>query len=100
HRRPRPEGTPLTGLVAVLRLLVALGAAAAFVVPAANAAERIGVRAWAHADYGRIVFDWPRAVAHEARIDSGTLRISFAEPMSAGFAAVTRHLEAYVSGIA
>lgn len=84
----------------VQRLALAAVAAAALAISAAQAAERIGVRAWAHPGYGRIVFDWPRVVAHEARLEAGVLRISFAEPMTAGFAAVMRNLEGYVSDIA
>lgn len=47
-----------------------------------NAADTVPVRAGLHADYGRIVFDWPREVAYEARIESGRLVVSFAEAAS------------------
>ena len=37
----------------------------------------IVTRAGAHDDFGRIVFDWPRAVAYGARIEEKTLTVMF-----------------------
>ncbi len=50
-----------------------------FAATAVNAAERVPVRGGLHADYGRIVFDWPRDVGYEARLAEGDLIVTFAE---------------------
>ena len=49
-------------------------------VAGVNAAERVPVRDGLHADYGRIVFDWPSEVGYEAGIEAGRLVVTFAEP--------------------
>jgi tetratricopeptide (TPR) repeat protein len=84
----------------ILCAMCALAVMAGLAMPVSNAAEQVGVRAWAHPGHGRIVFDWPRAIRHEARIDGQVLTISFAEPLDASFASVIRNLQDYVSDIA
>lgn len=66
---------PMRWLMLVFAL--ALTAAPAF------AAENVSVRGWAHSEFGRMVFDWSRPVAYEAKITKGKLRIRFARPIDA-----------------
>ncbi|WP_193371071.1 hypothetical protein [Pelagibius marinus] len=51
----------------------------AVAVPA-GAADSVAVRGGIHESYGRIVFDWPRRVDYEARVEDGRLVIRFSEP--------------------
>ena len=81
----------MTRLIA-LGLIVALAAGA-------EAAEVVRVRAGAHADFARIVFDWPRPVGHEARIADGALIVRFAEPFEADFAEVLKRLRDTVAEV-
>ncbi len=63
----------------VLALLLCGLLVAGLPAAAARAAETVAVRAGIHADYGRIVFDWPREVGYQARIDGDRLVITFDE---------------------
>lgn len=63
-------------------------------------ADPVVVRAWTHDDFGRLVFDWPRAVEHEARIDENTLTVMFEHPLKATFWRVERYLDAYIADVA
>ncbi|NIA69443.1 tetratricopeptide repeat protein [Pelagibius litoralis] len=47
--------------------------------PPLQAAEPVTMRGGLHPDHGRIVFDWPREVGYEARLEEGRLIVSFAE---------------------
>ena len=58
----------------LLALILAVSAAAPL-----QAAEQVPVRAGLHEGYGRIVFDWPRQVDYEARIEEGRLVVTFGE---------------------
>lgn len=40
----------------------------------------VGVRGGLHEGYGRIVFDWPREVGYQARIEGDTLQLDFDVP--------------------
>ena len=62
-------------------------------------AEPVVTRAWAHDDFGRIVFDWPRAVEYEARIEEKTLTVMFNHPLKTTFRQVERYLGAYISDV-
>ncbi len=44
-----------------------------------SAADSVPVRSGLHESYGRLVFDWPRRVDYEARIEAGRLVITFGE---------------------
>ncbi len=66
---------------------------------AAVEAEPVITRAWAQDDFGRLVFDWPRAVAYETRIEDDTLTVVFATPLRTTFWQVERHLNAYIAGV-
>ena len=63
------------------------------------AAEPVVTRAWAHDDFGRIVFDWPRAVEYEAGIEERTLTVMFDQPLKTTFWQVERYLGAYISDV-
>ncbi len=71
---------------------------ASFAGPAS--ADPVVVRAWAHDDFGRLVFDWPRAVEHEARIEEHTLTVMFEHPLKTTFWRVERYLDAYIADVA
>jgi len=60
-------------------LLPALFAAALAAAAPLQAAEPVQVRGGLHADFGRIVFDWPRRVGYEAAISDGRLQVTFDE---------------------
>ncbi len=44
-----------------------------------SAADSVPLRSGLHESYGRLVFDWPRRVDYEARIEDGRLVITFGE---------------------
>ena len=59
----------------------------------------IVTRAGAHDDFGRIVFDWPRAVAYGARIEEKTLTVMFDRHLRTTFQEIPRTLGAYVTAV-
>ena len=59
----------------------------------------IVTRAWAHDDFGRIVFDWPWAVAYGARIEGKTLTVMFDRRLHTTFQQIPRHLGAYITDV-
>ena len=65
-------------------------------------ADKVTVRAAAHDSEGfaRIAFDWPAPVTYDAQIEGETLRVHFARPIEADFAAVSKYLRDYVAAIA
>ena len=63
------------------------------------AAEPVVTRAWAHDDFGRLVFDWPRAVEYQARIEERTLTVMFDHQLKTTFWQVRRYLGAYISDV-
>ena len=60
-------------------------------------ADEVRTRAWAHEGFGRIVFDWPRDVTYESRINGQTLTIVFEREITTTFQQVQRHLAAYIT---
>ena len=76
----------LTGIVC---LLVLMGGAV-------HAAETVAVRAWAHPDFGRIVFDWRKPVTYKVSRKDNTLSIRFTRPMQANLSRIYRYLGDYV----
>ena len=60
----------------------------------------IATRAWAHDDFGRMVFDWPWAIAYGARIEGTTLTVMFDRRLYTTFRQIPRHLGAYITAIA
>ena len=59
-------------------------------------AEAVPVRAAAHGDYGRIVFNWPLPVLYEAVLEGGRLLVRFGRPIEADYQGVVRALRKYV----
>jgi hypothetical protein len=62
------------------------------------AAEHVAVRAASHADFGRIVFEWPHAVGFKAAVANGMLTIQFKEAFAGDLSAAVQRLDAYVAG--
>ncbi len=54
--------------------------------PVAEPRPTIRVRGGEHADYSRIVFDWPAEVGYRAEQDGGNVHITFEAPADADFA--------------
>ena len=59
----------------------------------------IVTRAWAHDDFGRMVFDWPWAVAYGARIEGKTLTVMFDRRLHTTFQQIPRHLGTYITNV-
>ncbi len=59
----------------------------------------IETRAGAHEGYGRLVFDWPQAVAYGAQMEGTTLTVMFDRRLHTTFQQVPRYLGAYISDI-
>jgi len=66
-----------------MRTVLALSVLLCLALPAAAAPTKVGVRGGQHADYTRIVFEWPNPVSFQAAINDGGLDIAFAEPFAA-----------------
>ena len=81
----------------------ATGEATQALEPASNArqaaAEPVVTRAGVHDDFGRIVFDWPRAVAYGARIEEKTLTVMFDRHLRTTFQEIPRNLGAYITAV-
>ena len=60
-------------------------------------AEPVTVRAGLHADFGRIVFDWPARVGHGSDIDGAALTIRFERPIEARYDEVVGRLRQRVA---
>jgi len=79
----------LCGFVAAVALLA---------VPMAPArAATVPIRASAHPDFGRMVFDWPSSVEFTARIDGNRLVIAFTQPIDAPLDRAVAALPDYLS---
>ena len=77
------------------------GATPAVPVPNGIGPEVVPIvtRAWAHDDFGRMVFDWPWAVAYGARIEGKTLTVMFDRRLHTTFQQIPRHLGAYITDV-
>ncbi len=60
------------------------------------AQEAVGLRAWAHNDFGRIVFDWQSAVEMNSVVQGNKLVISFSKPFDASLAPIGDQLAKYI----
>lgn len=58
--------------------------------------QAVKTRAGAHADYGRIVFEWPKKTGYSASVNGKELRVVFDKPFKADYAVITRRLGDYV----
>jgi tetratricopeptide (TPR) repeat protein len=61
-------------------------------------AATVPIRASAHPDFGRMVFDWPSSVEFTARIDGNRLVIAFTQPINAPLDRAVAALPDYLSG--
>ena len=83
--------------MAIMRLfIVALGLL--FVAIPAYSQENVRVRGGGHAEFGRLVFDWPASVGYKAEIAGRNLIVRFDRPMSTNFEAAVSTLDGFVSG--
>lgn len=64
----------------------------------AQAQERVQARGWAKSSYGRIIFDWPRPVEHQAKVAKGQLTVSFQRSMQTDLRGVVSGLGGYLKG--
>lgn len=64
----------------------------------AQAAEDVRARGWSNETYGRIIFDWPKRVKYDARVDGAILTVTFARAMETDLGRVLKYLGGYVSG--
>ncbi|MDX1737149.1 MAG: hypothetical protein R3261_02870, partial [Alphaproteobacteria bacterium] len=67
-----------------------------FVASHSFAQEAVGLRAWAHSDFGRLVFDWPSDVTLNAQVQNNQLVLSFSKPFNTSLSTVYEQLSAYV----
>ena len=79
-------------------LLLAATAGLWLSAPFPAAAEPVSVRAGAHEEYGRIVFNWKAPVAYSARLRERILVVRFARPIEAAYDGVLRTLRRYLGG--
>jgi hypothetical protein len=83
--------------MAIMRLfIVALGLL--FVAIPAYSQENVRVRGGGHAEFGRLVFDWPASVGYKAEIAERNLIVRFDRPMLTNFEAAVSTLDDFVSG--
>ncbi len=88
-------------VLAVLAVQGIAGPVLAADTPAAAAkatvlkSDTVGVRVWPHKDYGRIVFDWPRAVPFKAKQTNRALSIGFDRPFTAKLDEIPARLGTY-----
>ena len=80
------------GLLAVAILAVLIPATGA-------AAETVKVRGGIHQGFGRLVFDWPRKVSYEARLEEEGLVVIFSEPADFDFAGLDRLRPVYLDAM-
>lgn len=64
-----------------------------------NDLPAVAVRVGEHADFSRLVFDWPDRVNYEVTQQDGVARVTFARPADLGLAAVRGDLPAGLQGI-
>jgi tetratricopeptide (TPR) repeat protein len=85
--------------MATMRLfIVALGLLV--IASPAFAQENVRVRGGGHAEFGRLVFDWPASVGYKAEIAGRNLIVRFDRPMSTNFDGAVAALDDYISGAA
>jgi len=85
--RATAKGRRVGGLLVAAALLAALPAHAA----------SVPVRASAHANYGRMVFDWPQKVDFTAAVEGERLVIRFDQPVEAALDRVVKALPSYLA---
>ena len=96
--------SPSSGSIKVSGLLLRMAMVISLVSGALTAvlpswAEEVGIRAARTNDYGRIVFDWKKAVSHDLKLDKQSLTVRFGRPFEASFENVLRVLRKYVAEV-
>ena len=76
-------------------ILLAIAAAPLRAAETVAVPTPVSVRGGLHEGYGRLVFDWPREVGYEARVDDGRLVIAFDAPAAFEGPVMQRGLEGY-----
>ena len=69
------------------------------VEPAPPQVVPVVTRAWAHDEFGRLVFDWPQPVTYGARIEGKTLTVMFDRHLHTTLQQIPRYLGAYITAV-
>lgn len=77
-------------------LLCAMAVCMSVMASPVLAQQAIKIRAGAHPEYGRIVFEWPAKTGFKAAISGNELVVSFDKPFKSSYAAVTRQLSDFI----
>ncbi len=78
-------------------LLMALLAALVLALPSVGLAqEKVGLRGGRHADFGRLVFDWPSPVGYQAKVQGQSLVVTFDRPARFATAKALARLRGYL----
>lgn len=77
-------------------ILAALALVVLWTAPAL--ADRVQARAGTHADFGRMVFDWPSGVGYDAQISGRRLIVRFDRPVQTDLNTVIARLRDYMTG--
>ena len=84
-------------MIVQARALLAILMIAFAAIPGAAADEAVPARGWTHADYGRLVLDWSKAVKAEVSSDGKHLVISFERAANIDPARAIANLKPYVT---
>lgn len=82
-----------------MRLRLLLAALLLVAAGSAGAQERVVVRGGAHADFGRLVFDWTSPVEYGATIEDGRLIVTFDRATEFDTSSAERHLFRYLETV-
>ena len=82
-----------------MRLRLLLAALLLVAAGSAGAQERVAVRGGAHADFGRLVFDWTSPVEYGATIEDGRLIVTFDRATEFDTSSAERHLFRYLETV-
>lgn len=82
-----------------MRLRLLLAALLLIAAGSAGAQERVAVRGGAHADFGRLVFDWTSPVEYGATIEDGRLIVTFDRATEFDTSSAERHLFRYLETV-
>jgi len=77
-------------------LMCALAVFISVLTAPVQAQQAIKIRAGAHSEYGRIVFEWPAKTGFKAAITGNELTVTFDKPFKSSYAAVTSQLSDYI----
>ncbi|MHA1563985.1 MAG: hypothetical protein ACTSX7_01620, partial [Alphaproteobacteria bacterium] len=80
------------GLAAGLWAVLLIGSGAPVL-----AAERVAIRAWPHAEFVRLVFDWKSPIIYTTQIEDRVLSVTFERDLETSFSEVAANLADHVS---